>query len=268
MNMIELLNGMKSVIDEALASGKPVDDVIADLNEAWPVHVQKIQTIVEAIANERAADIAETAIAEHDENLKKELNTITSTLTARAEAYLQEAHEMFVKEHAKNLISEAKVELVENFVSKLKETFNDNSIEVDMEAKTNIDQLTSRVDDLQNKLNESLEETIGLKSQLKRKDFELAFESIKNQYDLSETDVTRLNKMINQTTLVESAETVESYKEKLDFTVKTLIKESKNDQEGRLDGTINEDEPPSDDSATKQKSRISPADLNLLEAAN
>jgi hypothetical protein len=273
MNLKELLNGVKDVIIEALTSGTSTEDILASLNEAWPIHVEKIETIVEAISNERASDFVEEAKAKYTEELKEKFDATTKTLGERVETYLGESYEQFVKEYKASIVSEAKVNLVENFVGKLKQTFNENSIEVDMDAKSNIDQLAGRADELKSKLDESMTEVMSLKTQLRKKEFQLAFESVKSEQGLSETQALRLSKMVDTTQLNESTDT-SKVKAKLEFMVQTLIKESKEEDgakftgtKSRLDGVLNEDgvNAPSTDQENTPAKTANLADGHLLE---
>lgn len=237
MNLKEILDGAKDVIIESLKNGNPVEDIVESLNEKWPTHVEKLETVCEAMSALRAKELIKENEVKHAEKMKDEFDKLNKSVGDRVDAYLNESYEKFVKEYKDNLISEAKVELVNKFVGKMKETFNENSIEVDMDAKNSIDDLTKRVDELTSKLDESMNESIELKSNLRNKTYELTFESVKNEQKLSETQIAKLEDMANSMSLNESKET-DKIKAKLEVLVKTLIVES--DSDG--DSTLNEDE--------------------------
>jgi len=271
MNLKELLNGVKDVIVDAITSNTDTKVILENLNKAWPVHVEKIETIVEAISNERSANLVESAKTSFKEELRESYDESVKILGERVEAYCNKSYDTFVKDYEKNIISEAKLELVEKFVGTLKQALNENCIDIDEESKVNIESLTKKVDQLQSKLDESMTESIELKRQLNKSKFNLTLESVKSDKKLSEVQFSRLQKMVDIGMLSESVDE-DKLKGKLEFMVDNLLTENTDDSKktvtGRIDGVINEDVSNkgtlTEDKAVK-KEETNPADEDLAQ---
>lgn len=227
----DLMNPIKSAVLQESASP---EDTVKAINDAWATKIDEIEAISEGIINKRVSERLDEAKAELDKEIKADFGELTKVLGDRVDAYLKEAYESFIKEYKSKIVSDSKVELVENFVGKFKELFNENNIEVDMESKNHVDVLNAKAVELEAKLDESKLEVIELKGKLKANAYQMTLESVKREMGLSETQTASLKLMS------ESYPANEKLEQKMLFLAKTL-KES-DEAEGKGDETpLNED---------------------------
>jgi hypothetical protein len=139
-------------------------DKADDLSEEFKSQVQtvfeaavvsKINTELELLENNFAA-LLEESQAE-----------ILSTLTDKVDSYLSYVVEEWVKENELAIERGIKTEVTEDFIGGLKQLFEDHYIDIPEEKVDVVDSLAERVDELESKLNESMEKNVGLSEQVK-----------------------------------------------------------------------------------------------------
>ena len=191
---------------DALTSGEN------DLSEEFKA---KAATIFEAAIKSKVKEIAEEMQADYDKKLTEETSKSKDELVEKVDSYLAYVVEEWMKENELALERGIKGEIAEDFISGLKKLFEDHYIDVPDEKYNVLEDQSSKIEELEKKLNESIEKNVELTKEngnFKRQD--IIDEASK---DLAETQKEKFNKL---------AEEVE-YSNEEDFTAKVkTIKES------------------------------------------
>jgi hypothetical protein len=135
-----------------------------DLSEGFKTQVQTVfeAAVVAKINSE--LDTIEKAFAS---KLSESKDEILSTITDKVDNYLSYVVEEWVKENELAIDRGIKAEITEDFIGGLKQLFEDHYIDIPEEKVDVVDSLADRVDQLETELNETLEKSIGMASQIK-----------------------------------------------------------------------------------------------------
>ena len=183
-----------------------------DLSEEFK---SKAATIFEAAVNSKVKEAKKKMMAGYEEKLKEEIDTAKGELVEKVDSYLSYVVEEWMKENEIALERGIKGEIAEDFISGLKKLFEDHYIDVPDEKYDVLEDQASKIEDLENKLNEQIEKNVELKSGISEKTKDSIISKMGE--DLADTSKEKFNKL---------AEEVEFENEK-DFTSKVAtIKES------------------------------------------
>jgi len=217
-----------------------------DLSEDFKA---KAATIFEAAVNSKVKEAKMKLKAGYEEKLKEEVDTAKAELVEKVDSYLNYVVEEWMQENKLAIERGIKGEIAEDFISGLKKLFEDHYIDVPDEKYNVLEDQASKIEDLENKLNEQIEKNVEQNKQigeLKRQDIIDEASS-----DLADTAKEKFNKL---------AEEVEFSNEK-DFRTKvSTIKES-------YFGAKKESSTEIDDVAVGNESQVDPADLSNSMAA-
>jgi len=217
-----------------------------DLSEDFKA---KAATIFEAAVNSKVKEAKMKLKAGYEEKLKEEVDTAKAELVEKVDSYLNYVVEEWMQENKLAIERGIKGEIAEDFISGLKKLFEDHYIDVPDEKYNVLEDQASKIEDLENKLNEQIEKNVEQNKQigeLKRQDIIDEASS-----DLADTAKEKFNKL---------AEEVEFSNEK-DFKTKVAtIKES-------YFGAKKESSTEIDDVAVGNESQVDPADLSNSMAA-
>ena len=208
----------QSTIDKITISDIDVaDDIRAifsdtDLSDDFKDKATSIfEAAVVAKVNEKldeVAQICETEISESTEVFNKEL-------VDKIDSYLEYVVEQWMEDNTLAVEQGIRAEITESFIGSLKEIFENHYIDVPEEKVDIVDELASKVEELEGKLNEEIEAGIKLKKE--REDYERAFVFADVSDGLTETQVAKMESLSEAVDFTDS----DSYKEKLE-----TIKES------------------------------------------
>jgi len=130
----------------------------------------KAQTIFEAVVSERVSDIENSLIAASAEVIKEETEKATSlglqNLTELVDRYLTEVSKEWLEENRVEVEKGLRTEIAENFISGLKELFENSYIEVPEEKVDIVDDLFETNSKLEDAVNSAISENIQLRSAL------------------------------------------------------------------------------------------------------
>jgi hypothetical protein len=201
----------ETAIEEMKAQMKEdVASLFADDKNISEDFKAKAATIFEARVFDRVAQIQEQMEAEYAGMLAEAVEGIKAELTEKVDDYLNYVVEQWMEENEIAIESGLRSEITEDFIAGLRNLFAENYINVPEDKVELVDELASKVEELEVKLNEEIEANIQYKKQLT--------EAIKTQLvnevceGLTATQVEKIK------TLAESVEfsTEEEFVEKLE----------------------------------------------------
>jgi hypothetical protein len=142
-----------------------MDALIGDENLSEEF-VTKATTIFEAAVVSRAESIVEEIEGELLEQFDEAVETIKEELASKVDDYLNYMVQEWVTENQLAIQSGLKAEIVEDFIQGLKGLFEAHYIDIPSDKVDVVEQLTAKVEELENSLNEQIETTIELKKEL------------------------------------------------------------------------------------------------------
>ena len=192
-----------------------VDALVAGDDSLSEEFKSKAATVFEAAIKSKVKEIAEEMQADYDKKLAEETSKSKDELVEKVDSYLAYVVEEWMKENELALERGIKGEIAEDFISGLKKLFEDHYIDVPDEKYNVLEDQSSKIEELEKKLNESIEKNVALSKENgehKRQNI------IDEESDgLAETQKEKFNKL---------AEEIE-YSNEEDFTAKVkTIKES------------------------------------------
>ena len=216
-----------------------VDALVAGDDSLSEEFKQKAATVFEAAIKSKVKEIAEEIEADYNKKFEEETSKAKDELVEKVDSYLSYVVEEWMKENELALERGIKGEIAEDFISGLKKLFEDHYIDVPDEKYNVLEDQASKIEELNKKLNESIEKNI----ELSKENGKYVRQSIIDEAskELAETQKEKFNKL---------AEEID-YKNEEDFRTKvSTIKESyfgKKDSSGEIDdvaadsNTLNED---------------------------
>ena len=192
-----------------------VDALVAGEDSLSEEFKTKAATVFEAAIKSKVKEIAEEMQADYDKKLTEETSKSKDELVEKVDSYLAYVVEEWMKENELALERGIKGEIAEDFIGGLKKLFEDHYIDVPDEKYNVLEDQSSKIEELEKKLNESIEKNVELTKEngnFKRQD--IIDEASK---DLAETQKEKFNNL---------AEEID-YKNEEDFKTKVAtVKES------------------------------------------
>lgn len=207
----------KALIKKMLKKEKMKEDLDAllggeNLSEEF---VTKASTIFEAAVIARAEEVIAEAEVALQEQFETAVEEIKEDLAAKVDDYLNYMVEEWMKENALAIEKGLRAEIVEDFITGLKGLFEEHYIDIPEEKVQVVEELTSKVEELENALNEQIARGIELtKSLNEQKKIEAIYTACEG---LTQTQVEKLKSL---------AEGVEFTTEKEFVTKMETLKES------------------------------------------
>ena len=188
---------------EAIVNGE-------DLSEDFKA---KASTIFEAaVAAKVISEVnqrAEKLEDDYKEELSKAKEELTSSMTEKTDGYLSYVVEEWMKENELAVERGVRSELVEDFMSGLKNLFTEHYIDIPEEKVDLVDDLFEKVEELEKKLDESVNSNVETKQELSKYKKDEALRTVSE--DLADTEKEKLEKLSDGVDF----EDEEQYKEKL-----------------------------------------------------
>ena len=166
------------VIDEMSHDGKAmkmkmkekmkedIDALFSDDDTISEEFKGKVSTIFEARVNDRVLQIEEEIENQYAGMLEEAIDTIKTDLTEKVDDYLSYVVEQWLAENQIAVESGLRAELTEDFIGGLKNLFTEHYIDVPTDKVDLVEELASKVEELESKLNEEIESGIQLKKSL------------------------------------------------------------------------------------------------------
>jgi len=179
------------------------------------------KAIFEAAVVAKVNEQIEKLDSEYATKLEEETKAINENIVAKVDEYLEYVVSEWMEENKLSIESGIKAEIVEDFMTGLKNLFVEHYIDIPEEKVDMVEELASKVESLEGELDKAVTENVNLNAQIGnyKKDTILA------QVSEGLTDV----QSAKLKSLAENIEFVseEDYKEKLNLTKKKYFEESK-----------------------------------------
>jgi hypothetical protein len=157
----------ETAIEEMKAQMKEdVASLFADDKNISEDFKAKAATIFEARVFDRVAQIQEQMESEYAGMLAEAVEEIKAELTEKVDDYLNYVVEQWMEENEIAIESGLRSEITEDFIAGLRNLFAENYINVPEDKVELVDELASKVEELEVKLNEEIEANIQYKKQL------------------------------------------------------------------------------------------------------
>ena len=216
-----------------------VDALVAGDDSLSEEFKQKAATVFEAAIKSKVKDIAEEIQADYDKKFEEETSKAKDELVEKVDSYLSYVVEEWMKENELALERGIKGEIAEDFISGLKKLFEDHYIDVPDEKYNVLEDQASKIEELEKKLNESIEKNVELSKENGKHIRQSIIDEASKE--LAETQKEKFNKL---------AEEID-YNNEEDFKTKvSTIKESyfgKKDSSGEIDDVAADSSPLNED---------------------
>ena len=162
-----------SKMEETEVDGEMVaEDLSADIDAIFgdenisEEFKSKVSTIFEARVTDRINTIKEEIEAEYSSMLEEAVESIRTDLTEKVNDYLDYIVEEWMKQNEVAIEKGLRTEMVEDFIGGLRNLFAEHYIDVPAEKVDLVDELATKVEGLEDKLNEEIQRGIEYKKQL------------------------------------------------------------------------------------------------------
>ena len=141
---------------EALVGGE-------DLSEEFK---EKAKTIFEAALRSKVSEIKESLEERYNVALQEEVQAIAEELQERADSYLEYVADEWMHENQLVITRGIKEELTESFLVNLKNLFEQHYVSMPDEKYDVLENMVTKLDEMEDKLNEQIEKNIQLSKRL------------------------------------------------------------------------------------------------------
>ena len=185
---------------EALITGE------GDLSEEFK---RKAATVFEAAVKSKVRSEVERMEEEYKTELEENITTTKEELTEKVDTYLNYVVEEWMKENELAIERGLKGEIAEDFISGLKQLFEDHYVDVPDEKYDVLEAQSEKISELEAKLNEAIEQSV----QMKKSNAGLVKEQVVSEVtsDLADTEIEKFKSLIEDVDYSDE----ESYREKL-----------------------------------------------------
>jgi hypothetical protein len=169
----------------------------------------QLEAIFEAAVQEKVtAEVSKTVVS-LDEGVKNYLENVTNNLVEKVDDYLDYVVEEWMQENAVAVEQGIKTQIAENFITGLKNLFENHYIDVPAEKYNALDELYSHNVELADHLNKALNENINIRKEMALTECAGIF--VAETKDLADTQVAKLQSLMENVAFA----TPEEYHEKL-----------------------------------------------------
>ena len=185
---------------EALMTGE------GDLSEEFK---RKAATVFEAAVKSKVRSEVERMEEDYKTELEENINTTKGELTEKVDTYLNYVVEEWMKENELAIERGLKGEIAEDFISGLKQLFEDHYVDVPDEKYDVLEAQSDKISELEAKLNEAIEQSV----QMKKSNAGLVKEQVVSEVtsDLADTEIEKFKSLVEDVDYSNE----ESYREKL-----------------------------------------------------
>ena len=201
---------------EALVNGE------GDLSEEFK---RKAATVFEAAVKSKIRTEIVRLENEYEEKLKEDVQSATEEMTDKVDTYLNYVTEEWMKENELAIERGLKGEIAEDFISGLKQLFEDHYIDIPDEKYDVFEAQSEKISELESKLSETIEKNVSLKDNNATLVKEQVISEVSE--DLADTEIEKFKSLIDDVDYSDE----DSFREKLgtlkeSYFPKTPISES------------------------------------------
>ena len=154
---------IKKITSDDVEVSEDMKAIFEDLSEEF---VTKATTIFEAAVVSKVNEILETVSIDMEAELEAEKGEIVEGLSNKLDDYLEYVVEEWMKDNELAVEQGIRAEIVENFMKGLKDLFTENYIDVPEEKTDLVDELATKVSELESSVNEEVEKNISVRKEL------------------------------------------------------------------------------------------------------
>jgi hypothetical protein len=158
------VGGKKTMTEEEMAHD--MESLFSDDDTISEDFKSKAATIFEARVFDRVSQIEEETEERYAGMLEEAVETIKADLTEKVDDYLSYVVEQWMADNEIAVESGLRAELTEDFIGGLKNLFTEHYIDVPADKVDLVEELSTKVEELESKLNEEIETGIQLKKSL------------------------------------------------------------------------------------------------------
>jgi len=152
--------------EEQSVFAEDIKSLFADDSTISEEFKEKVSTIFEARVSDRVAQIEEETETRYAGMLEEAVEAIRADLTEKVDDYLSYVVEQWMEENQIAIQEGLRSEITEEFISGLRNLFAEHYIDVPAEKVDLVDELASKVEELETSLNEEIERGIQTKKAL------------------------------------------------------------------------------------------------------
>ena len=209
---LKKLEDAKAEIEEKIKSISVKEDVEAlvageDLSEEFK---EKAATIFEAAVKSKVRDEIDRITGESKTEKDEEIETFKDELTEKVDTYLNYVVDEWTKENELAIERGLKGEIAEDFISGLKQLFEDHYIDVPDEKYDVLEAQSEKISELEEKLNEAIQKNVSFKDSNSKLVREQVISDVSE--DLADTEIEKFKSLTNDIDFTDE----ESFREKLD----------------------------------------------------
>ena len=195
-----------------------------DLSEEFK---RKAATVFEAAVKSKVRDEVSRIEDDYRKDLDENINTNKDELTEKVDTYLNYVCEEWTKENELAIERGLKGEIAEDFISGLKQLFEDHYIDIPNEKYDVLEAQSEKISQLEAKLNEAIERNVSMKTN----NAQLVREQVISEMstDLAETEIEKFKSLTEDVDFADEAsyrEKLETLKENYFPKVKTVVAET------------------------------------------
>ena len=209
---LKKLEDAKAEIEEKIKSISVKEDVEAlvageDLSEEFK---EKAATIFEAAVKSKVRDEIDRITEESKTEKDEQIETFKDELTEKVDTYLNYVVDEWTKENELAIERGLKGEIAEDFISGLKQLFEDHYIDVPDEKYDVLEAQSEKISELEEKLNEAIQKNVSFKDSNSKLVREQVISDVSE--DLADTEIEKFKSLTNDIDFTDE----ESFREKLD----------------------------------------------------
>jgi SHS2 domain-containing protein len=126
----------------------------------------KARTIFEAVVTAKVVAVQEEMAAQYEATLSEHLEEVKTELVERVDAYLEYVSEEWVTENTLEVEHGLKTEMTESFLQGMKGLFEDHYVTIPEDKYDVLENMVSKLDEMEARLNEQIESNISLNKRL------------------------------------------------------------------------------------------------------
>lgn len=197
---------------------------------------QKATIVFEAAVTEKAKEQVEVITTELQEKFDEELGKIHEDLVEKIDSAMNYFVESWMEENKLAIETGIRTDLVEGFISKMKDLFAESYIDVPEEKVDYVSEMESKMSDMESKLNEQVQKNIDLTKKMSN----MVKESIQTIVgkELAESEIEKFKSLVESVEFVSESD----YKEKLEILKENYFPASKPTEQVAESQQLNESE--------------------------
>jgi len=208
-------------------------------------------TIFEAAVVSKINEVLETVCIDLDVEVEAEKEVMAEEISTRLDDYLEYVVEEWTKDNELAVQQGIRSEITENFMQGLRQLFTENYIDIPEEKTDLVDELASKVQELETSVNEEMEKNISLSKGLNEMKKHKILKNVSE--GLSETQTEKLRSLSDGIEFIDD----EDYKEKLDTVKENYFPSEEVIETGDEEPLVIEDDKPADGSMSAYTNAIS-----------